>query len=386
MARWDAKSQVVLREILASRNLHGFLDRTQVFKKIRSGEFDPSQAATDFELEVSREYCSLIQRFILDGLELGSPEVKFRRGRLFKLTKNAFKETFGHEPSQYEERLDLFVLELHWRSPSPHPPWDNWISEQSKESVQDRIHRMSYPWITFINLWGQGKIRVAGVFEWSDSNLLMSPSRYLEVAEPVWKDNFKYNPERDVEEWESREPRRTLSIDDSFEFVKFIERLDDGLSASAATEHRADIAMRYFRRVVENYWTHHLSGDKDGQDHNEDIIVDAVTALESILLANEKKGKGAIIAARAAAILEGTDSVRRQVRKRIQRLYKIRSAILHGDVRPTVAELTAAAIEAEEFSRRCLSTFLLANTDRQTILNASEDAATAENVRKRARI
>lgn len=383
--KWDPQSQVVIRRILANRNLQGFLDRTKVIEKIRSGEFDSLQAAIDFEREVSREHCQLIQRFVLDGLELNSPEIKFRRGRIFKLTKSVYKDTFGTEPSKYDDQLDRFILELHWRSPIPHPPWDNWLSERS-ESEHERIHRMSYPWVTFINLWGQGKVRVSGAYEWTDSTLLRSPKRFLEVAEPIWKENFKYNPERDVEEWESREPRRTLTIDDGSKFVRFLERLDDGLQISIAQDHRADIAMRYFRRVIGNYWTHHLDGNKTSQDHNEDIIVDAVTALESILLANEKKGKGSIMAARAAAILEETDGARRQVRKRILKLYKIRSAILHGDIRPTAEELTNAATDAEEFSRRCLAAFLLANSDRESILLASNDTAAAEKVRRKAKL
>jgi hypothetical protein len=79
-----------------------------------------------------------------------------------------------------------------------------------------------------------------------------------------------------------------------------------------------------------------MSGYDVAQDANEDIIVDATTGLEALLLGNEKRGKGALIAARAAAIIEEADDNRRSVKKRIERLCKVRSAILHGDVRPTM--------------------------------------------------
>ena len=89
------------------------------------------------------------------------------------------------------------------------------------------------------------------------------------------------------------------------------------------------------------------------------------------------------MAARAAAIIEETDDKRRSVRKRIERLYKVRSSILHGDARPPTADLTVAAVDAEEFSRRCLAAFLLADGDRHAFLRASTDAAVAKVLRRR---
>lgn len=379
-AGWDARSQPIIRKVRAGRNLRGFFGRTGAFAKIQSGQFDAAEAATEFEREVDREYCQLVQRFVLDGLELISPDLPFRRGRFVKLTDSTFSEIAGTAPTPYDRRIGLYVLELQWRSPNP--PWDTGMFDDA-ESTQNRVQRLAHPWIGFINLWARGKVRVAGVFEWSDSGLLSSPHRYLEIGEPVWEDHYEHNDERDVDEWASESPRRTLTVSEETRFVKYLERLDNGLQRAGSEAHRADIAMRYFRRVVENYWTHHLGGDGAGQDHNEDIVVDAITALESILLANEKRDKGGLMAARAAAIIEETGDKRRNVRKRIQRLYRLRSAILHGDARPSTAELTEAAVDAEEFSRRCLAAFLLADGDRQAFLRASTDAAVAEELRRR---
>ena len=271
-------------------------------------------------------------------------------------------------------------MELNWKSQNP--PWDTGLWEDA-ESKQDRVQRLSHPWLMFINLWNRGKIKVAGVFEWSDSRLIRSPHRYLDIGEPIWQDHYEYNDDQDKEEWVSETPRRSLIIQDETRFVKFLKRLDDGLQRIGSEAHRADIAMRYFRRVGDNFWAHHIGGDGSNQDHNEDIIVDTVTILESILSANEKRGKGAVLAARAAAVLEAADDGKRRLRKRIERLYKYRSAILHGDTRPSMATLTEAALVAEELARRCIAAFLLTNGDRQAMLRSSTDASVSEAIRQR---
>lgn len=378
-AGWDTQSQKHVRRVRAGRDLQAFLRRTDAFAGIHSGQFEATHAAAAFEHEVAREFCEMTQRFVLDGLELTSPELSFRRGRFVKLTEAAFSEIAGTAPTSYDHRVSLYVLELRWRTPNP--PWDTGVFDDA-ESPQSRIQRLAHPWIVFINLWARGKVKIAGVFESTDSGLCSS-RRYLEIAEPVWEDRYEHNDEQDADEWASESPRRTLTVSDETQFVRFLERLDHGLQRSGPEAYRADIAMRYFRRVVENFWTHHVGGDGASQDHNEDIIVDAMTALETILLANEKRGKGGRMAARAAAILEETDDKRRSVRKRIERLYRVRSAILHGDARPPITELTEAAVDAEEFSRRCLAAFLLADGDRHAFLRASTDAKVAEGLRRK---
>jgi hypothetical protein len=378
-AGWDARSQIHIRRIRAGRDLQAFLRRTDAFASIHSGQFDAARVAADFEQEVARELCHMTQRFVLDGLELRSPELSFRRGRFVKLTESTFPDVAGNPPTSYDRRMGLYVLELQWRSPNP--PWETGVFDDV-ETPQNRIQRLAHPWIGFINLWARGKVRIAGVFEWTDSGLCPT-RRYLDVGEPVWQDHFEHNDEEDVDEWTSESPRRTLTVDDEAQFVRFLERLDDGLRGSGAEAHRADIAMRYFRRVVDNFWTHHIGGDGTSQDENEDIIVDAMTALEAILLANEKRDKGGLMAARAAAIIEDTDEKRRDVRKRIERLYKQRSAILHGDTLPSASELRAEAADAEEFARRCLSAFLMAGGDRQAFLRAPTNAAIAADLRRR---
>jgi len=378
-AGWDTRSQKQIRSVRAGRDLQAFLRRTNAFASIHSAQFDAARAATDFVQEVARELCNITQHFVLDGLELTSPELSFRRGRFLKLTESTFPGIVGNAPTPYDRRMSLYVLELRWRTPNP--PWETGVFDDA-ESPQNRIQRMAHPWVSFMNLWTRGKVRVAGAFEWTDSGLCET-RRYLDVGDPIWQDHYKHNDEEDVDEWASESPRRTLTVGDEGQFVRFLERLDDGLERSGPEAHRADIALRYFRRVVDNFWTHHIGGDGTSQDHNEDIIVDATTVLETILLANERRDKGRLMAARAAAIIEDTDENRRDVRKRIQRLYKLRSSILHGDVRPAAFELTTAAVDAEEFARRGLSAFLLAGGDRQAFLRASTDAAIAADLRRK---
>ncbi|OGP59824.1 MAG: hypothetical protein A2162_01550 [Deltaproteobacteria bacterium RBG_13_52_11b] len=378
-AGWDSRSQKHVRSVLAGNNLRNFLEKTDALNLIKVGKFDAIRAAADFEQEVAREMCLMTQRFVLDGLELASAELSFCRGRFVKLTENNFSELAGKAANMYDHRLGLYVLEVHWRSPNP--PWDTGLFEDA-ESTVNRAQRLAHPWIGFINLWARGKVRIAGVFESTDSGLCSS-HRYLELAEPVWEDRFEYNEERDVDEWTSKTPRRTLIVSDELRFIRFLERLDDGLRQSGSELYRADIALRYHRRIAENYWTHHIGDDGNTQDPNEDIIVDAMTTLETILLANERRGKSGLLAARAAAVIEDIDDMRRSVQKRIQRLYKLRSAILHGDARPSTLQLAEAAKDGEEFSRRCLAAFLLAGADRQAFLQASTDATIAERLRRK---
>lgn len=378
-AGWDARSKIHVRRIRAGRDLRAFLTRTNAFESIHSAEFDAARTAADFEQEVARELCHMTQHFVLDGLELKSPELPFRRGRFVRLTESTFADITGNSPALYDRRIGLYVLELRWRSPNP--PWETGVSDDVG-SPQGRIQRLANPWINFMNLWSRGKVRIAGVFEWTDS-ALCSTRRYLDAGEPVWQDNYKYSEGEDVDVWASESPRRTLKVNDEAKFVSFLERLTDGLEASTHEAHRADIAMRYFHRIVDNFWIHHIGGDGTNQDPNEDIIVDAMTALETILLANEKRDKGGLMAVRAAAIIEDTDEKRRDVRKRIQGLYRLRSVILHGDARPSVSELTAAAVDAEEFARRCLSAFLLAGGDRHAFLRVSRDPSIAAELRRR---
>jgi hypothetical protein len=377
-AGWDPRSQAHIRRIRAQRDLQEYLRRTKALESIHSAEFDAARVAAAFEQEVARELCLMIQRFVLDGIELTSPEVLFRQGRFVRLTETNFADISGYAPTSYDRRIGLYVLELQWRSPNP--PWETGVFDDA-ETVHDRIQRLAHPWIDFINLWTRGKVRICGVFEWTDSALCLT-QRFLDDGEPVWQDNYKHNEDEDVDEWVSESPRRTLIVSDETQFVRFLERLADGLKGSGPEAHRADIAMRYFRRVVGNFWTHHIGGDGTSQDPNEDIIVDAVTALETILLANEKRDKGGLMAARAAAVMEDTDEKRRDVRKRIHGLYKLRSVILHGDARPSSSELTSAAVDAEEFARRCLSAFLLAGGDRQAFLRASMNSSVAAELRQ----
>jgi hypothetical protein len=374
---WEGRPLKHVRIIRAWRALQEFLGRTKAFVSIHSGQFNSTQAAAAFEGEVAREFCEMKQSFVLDGLELASPTLSFRRGRFVKLTETTFREIAGEDAESHDHRLGLYVLELRWRSPNP--PWNTGLFEDA-QSTQMRVQRLAYPWIVFINLWARGKVRIGGVWESTDSGLC-SQRRYLEIDEPIWEDHYEHDDQRDVDEWESESPRRTVTVSNETGFVTFLERLDDGLQRMGPEAHRADIAMRYFRRVVENFWAHNIGDRGPSQDDNEDIIVDATTGLEALLLADEKRGKGALMAARAAAIIEGADHNRRVVRKRIERLYKVRSAILHGDVRPPANELTEVAVDAEEFSRRCLAAFLLADGDREGFLRASTDTVIAERLR-----
>jgi hypothetical protein len=374
---WPAASRPHIRRIRANRDLQAFLDRENARDAILKGQFVPDTLAERFHAELIREHCLINDLIVLDGLELPSAEIKFRRGRFVRLSQDSFETVTGEKPGSYDQRLGLFALALAWQSPNP--PWESGVHDDV-ETTQERCDRFSYPWVTLINLWGRGKVRVAGIIESSDSKLVRRPRRYIEIGEPIWEDHYKYNPAKDVDEWDSSSPRRTVSITDESKFIAFLEQAQLGLE-KASGDHRANIAMRYFRRVADVCWHQHQGRDAINPDHDEDLIVDAVTALETILLANEKKGKGDIMAMRAAVLLADTPKEQRPIRRAMARLYKQRSAILHGDPRPSPKEMRDSAVDAEEYLRRCLGAFLLCGGDRRSILDAPKSSTVAAALR-----
>jgi hypothetical protein len=243
---------------------------------------------------------------------------------------------------------------------------------------------MGYPWVTYINLWDRGKIRVVGAYETTDSLLVRDCERYIHLDEPLWEDHYEYRKESESEEWVSESPVRLLSVSEPEWFARFLGRLEEGRRAILLQSHRGEIALRYFARVAETYRQYHLRDDGLDDDANEDILVDGVTALETMLLAGEKRGKGQILAGQLSALLANDSLERRAIRKQVERIYRLRSTVLHGDTRPSSEELSVSAIQVEELTRRCLTAFLLLQGDRQAIARGASHEPTAQMNRKRA--
>lgn len=383
--KWPPSSQRAIRYVLARSHLAGFLSRISFTTTVREGRADPCQIAIDFEREVERDLCSLIQIFVLDGLDLRSEDLHFARGRVIPFSEAMLKDVkgeYGLRPSQLDRLIGVYGLELKWRSPNP--PWGSGALEDLGYSPRKRIQAMGYPWVTYVNLWDRGKIRVAGVYEKTDSLLVRESERYIHLDEPMWEDHYEYRKESDSEEWVSESPVRLLSVPDPERFARFLDRLEKGRNAVLSQTHRGEIALRYFARVAETYRQYHLRGDGLDDDANEDILVDGVTALETLLLAGEKRGKGRILAGQLSALLADDLARRRTLRKRVEKIYKLRSTVLHGDTRPSSEELSVSAIQVEELTRRCLTTFLLLQGDRQAIAQGARDECVAQMNRQRA--
>jgi hypothetical protein len=382
---WPPSSQRAIRYVLAHNHLAGFLSRTGFETAVREGRADPSQVAVDFEREVARDQCSLIQILVLDGLEVCSDDLCFARGRFVRLSEAMLKDVKGEHglrPSELDRLIGVYGLELKWTAPNP--PWGAGALERLGLSPRKRIQTMGYPWVTYINLWNLGKIRVAGAYETTDSLLVPRSERYIHLEEPVWQDHYEKGEESDSEEWVSECPLRLLSVRDAQRFASFLERLEAGRSAVQLQTHRGEIALRYFARVADTYRQHHLQGDGLDIDGNEDILVDGVTALETLLLAGEKRGKGRILAGQLSALLADDSVGQRTLRKRVEKIYKLRSAVLHGDTRPSSQELRMSAIQVEELTRRCLMAFLLLQGDRRAIAQGARDERIAQMNRQRA--
>jgi len=384
--KWPPSSQRAIRHVLAHNDLAAFLSRISFATAVQQGVVDPCQIAVDFEREVARDQCSLIQVLVLDGLELCSEDLRFARGRFLQLSEAMLKKDVEVEhglPSSGLNRLiGMYGLELRWTAPNP--PWGGGALERLGLPPRKRIQTMGYPWVTYVNLWDRGKIRVVGAYETTDSLLVRNSERYIHLDNPLWQDHYARSENSDSEEWVSESPLRLLSVRDAQRFASFLERLEAGRSAVQRQTHRGEIALRYFARVTDAYRQHHLQGDGLDVDANEDILVDGVTALETLLLAGEKRGKGRILAGQLSALLADDLAGQRTLRKRVEKIYKLRSTVLHGDTRPSSAELSMSAIQVEELTRRCLTTFLLLQGDRQAIAQGARDECVAQMNRQRA--
>lgn len=386
-AKWDSDSRRAVRHALAHNHLAGFLSRIGFERAVREGGDDASQIARDFEREAAREDCRLTQVLVLNGLEVCSDEaVRFSRGELVRISNEMLKDVKGEHglrPSVLDRVVGLYGLKLDWTAPNP--PWGSGALEELGPPPRKRIQTMGHPWATYVNLWGRGKTRVAGVYERTDSLLVRYGERYVGIDEPVWEDHYAHREGSDTEEWVSEAPVRYVSVNEPDRFVRFIERLESGRVGVQTESHRCDIALRYFGRIASAYWEHHLRGDGLDIDGNEDILVDGVTALETLLLAGEKRDKGRILAQQLAALLHDDPQERRATRRTVERIYKVRSAVLHGDSRSDPQALSQCAIEVEQLTRLALTAFVLLHGDRASIARGARDELVAQANRDRVR-
>lgn len=377
------KAHIVVREVDAYNHLADFLARTSFHETIGQPGFDPAEFAQRLCQEAGRPDCSVTSVVPLDGLELGQNELEFSGGRFVRLTEeflNAFLENKHVDGAGRLGRFgDMFALLT--TATAPNPPWGATRFEWASASRQ--VEDLAQPWLNLTNLWSADKASASGVFQKCDSLLVYPHVRALGIQEPA-RDYETVDSGDDL--WEDETPAYRVRIDDGGRFQRFVETLELRIREARAKTHRVDTALRFFARVASPFWQHHVLGYGDDSDVNEDIIIDAVTGLEAVFLTGEQRGKGQLLGQRAGVLLEEDPESRRKLRKAVERVYALRSAILHGDARRDEQDLRDGVPIAEDVLRRSLVAFIMLSGDHQAVVSAVGDDALAAANRALARL
>jgi len=364
------------------QHLSAFLHHVGFFSRLPSSLPEAHDIADELKVEFGRTHCSLTNLIILDGLDIPGDEICFDGGRLIRLDSKVLTAWFGgaKPPGPVSaERLDDIVA-LETVTSGHNPPFGP--MHISWEAPYRTVLRTVHPWLTLLNLYGDGKCSAIGLYQRSDSRLHRDQFDAIGVREPNWEDKSFYDDE--AQEWvEYDQPYRTLEVDDAERFGSFLNRVELGRLGAESRGHRAAAALRYFDRVSAGHLRHILSrGMDDHPDDLEDLIVDAVVGLEVIFVQNKKiKSKGDVIARRVAAMTQRDTAEARQLRKLAKKLYECRNSILHGDEQLPIADLLLNAVGAEELLRRSLSAFCLIGGDHQRVISMDADLSAAAIIR-----
>jgi hypothetical protein len=339
-----------------------------------------AQVAGSLRDALNRQRCQVRNLILLDGLELPANAITFNGGRLVELGEDFLNTWFRGTPPPgpvAPHRL-TGVAALETVTEERSPPWG--VSLFEWDSAATRTKRAAKPWSMYLNLLGSGKCMPIGMYQHSDSQLHLDEWRAVGVEEPMWEPRHHFDG---VDDYESEELYRTLYVDDDGPtLATFLNQMDAGRSAAERRTHRVETALRFFDRVCDDYMGHHQLEHGDDMDANEDLVIDAVAGLEAIFLAKEKRGKGQVIGARAAAVLEANVTKQRAMRKEVEDLYELRSAILHGDARAASEDLRKGATSGEHLLRRSIIAFCRLQGDHQRLVDAAKDPATAQTVRQ----
>lgn len=371
----------LLRLFEARHHCTAYLLRSDFYRNLPTTPDAADEFASGVSKELLREQCSVASLVLIDGLELPAKEVRFQGGRLFELDKQSIHEWFQGEepPGEIRSERIIGVAALELLSIDRNPPWTD--SYFYMESAARRIQRVAEPWVTYINLVESRKCRTTGMYQRSDSLLHDNPFRDVGVQEPMWEMRFMSDPDGNGDDYEYEELHRTLELDDANTLAALLNLLETGRAAAAQRmTHRVETALRCFSRVSEVTLSHDLAIVAD-LDECEDIIIDSVVGLETIFLAANERDKMDKIANGAAGVLESDYRSKRAIRKEAKQLYKLRSAILHGDARADAQILRRYSQIGEQLLRRSIIAFCGAEGDQTRILHAEADAAMANAIR-----
>lgn len=371
----------ILRLFETRRHCSAFLFQSGFYDNLPTTNEAAEVFGSKLSAELSRAQSSVKSLVLIDGLGLPIKEVRFNGGRLFELNDQSIREWLdGNQPPR---RLLADCLEgvaaLEVVAEARNPPWEEEHFEW--ESAARQVEKVAEPWLTYLNLFEGRKCRTAGMYQQSDSLLHLERVRDVGVQEPMRRtDSF---PIGDGEYEEVDRLYRTLEVDDEQSLVSLLNFLEAGrVSAAQRGSHRVETALRYFSKVSELALFHDLALVPE-LNQCEDIIINAVIGLEAIYLKKREGGKKAHLSARAAALLESRDALQEEVRADAAELYRVRSAIVHGDAREGPDTLQKASRVAEQLLRRSIIAFCGAEGDQSRVLQAETDQRVATEVRDR---
>ena len=121
-------------------------------------------------------------------------------------------------------------------------------------------------------------------------------------------------------------PRTDYTVDEKEQpkFAAFLAFFDDAIQGTRNWKIFRLAARRYLR-AIQIAGAHPLNGD----DH-EDALLQYVFALEALLSGGDRDAIGDKLATRAAWLIGTSDTIRYSVYKSVKKLYRRRSAIVHG--------------------------------------------------------
>jgi len=356
-------------------HLRAFWTRTKFRERMTEPEFSSSDEADSILAAINKATAPLVSLIVIDGLDLPVPDVEIEPGiRLVELTDSFLDSWFGDVPLPGSVKRDqvesLFALEISGNGANP--PWGPTLFFW--DSPSEQIERLAQTWVSLLNLVNSSKVRAPLMYQRTESLMVSDAIQAVIADDPVWLSRYETYDE-DSEPEEVPERLVTLRVQDASKLATCLRRLAVGKAKAALHSHRAETSRRFFDRVCRTIWSHHYPlGTGENVEANEDLLVDAVTALESIYLSKEQS-KASHLAKRSAALLESDVSLSRALRKNVERVYKMRSAIVHGDPQQPAKDLRDRASIAELILRRSLQAFLCLDGDHDRVAKGAVDPA-----------
>jgi hypothetical protein len=238
-----------------------------------------------------------------------------------------------------------------------------------------KILELAGQWLAYVNLWTLESVRPVALYSKSDTRLNMTPVRQLTLGSPTWIQMATAEEEED--HWQ---PLVSVRVDDAARLAAFMCELEQGRQSASRSGPRLETALRWFRRVADGLFGLEEASIDIPPSLYEDMVVNSITALESLLLRKEERSKKKDpISRRLACLVAENDVERAAIEKRVRDNYDLRSAIVHGDTQPAVAELQRATNELRVWLRQVLVAALRMGGEQRRFVDAVKDASVRDS-------